>query len=125
MLAKLFSRASLFVPTPKKLVLTAIFFFLVGWIVWPAMITSIMTDWYPVGFPFAIHAEGLCPPTYICVDFRWSALIIDVLVWYTVSAILINARLSFLKFCLSVFGVIFGIPVLVITTQILGFDFLM
>jgi hypothetical protein len=67
-------------------------FYLFGWIVWPAIIASLMTDWYPVSFPFTIRAIGFCFPTSVCIDFRWTALIADVVFWYVLSAIGWRAR---------------------------------
>src|SRR5215207_2204797 len=67
---KSLNKNSFIFPTPQKLILAIILFFVFGWIVWPLIIESIITDWYPVGFPFTIHAMGLCPPPGDCIDFR-------------------------------------------------------
>lgn len=78
------------VPTWGKLILAGFLFFLFGWIIWPGIIESLMTDAYPIGFPFTIQADGLCPPTYHCVNFSWVALIGDLIVWYLVSATILR-----------------------------------
>src|SRR4030095_771313 len=70
-------KISFLVPTPRKLILAVVLFFIFGWIAWPKAIESFMTDWYPVGFPLVIHAIGFCPPPGDCIDFRLAALFID------------------------------------------------
>jgi len=104
---KLFNKDSFLFPTSKKLFLAVILFFAFGWIIWPAIIESIITDWYPVGFPFTIHAIGLCPPPGNCIDFRWTALILDGVFWYLISAIVFRARIRLLTICIIfILGVI-------------------
>ena len=67
-----------------------------------------ITDWFPVGFPLVIRAGGLCEPPD-CINFRWLALIIDGIVWYLVSALIVRARISFWTFCIYFIAGIFGI----------------
>jgi len=99
-------------PTPKKLILAAILFFVFGWIVWPMTIESIITDWYPVGFPFTIHAIGLCPPPGDCIDFRWIALILDGILWYLISAVIFRSRLRVITICIIFLFVVLGLWVI-------------
>jgi hypothetical protein len=106
---KLLSKESFLFPTPKKLILTAVLFFIFGWIVYPITITSIITDWHPVGFPLTIRASGFCAPTFVCVEFNWFSLIIDILVWYTLSSVVIHKRLKFWVFCLCFIGLVLGV----------------
>ena len=89
---------SLLLPTPRKLTLAVGLFFIFGWIVWPIIIESFMTDWYPIGFPLVFHAVGLCPPPGDCIDFRWAALIIDAAFWYLAGAIIVQNRVSLWRF---------------------------
>src|SRR6266498_2978881 len=102
-----FTKNSFLFPTAKKLILAATLFFVFGWIVWPTIITSLITDWYPVGFPFTIHAIGLCAGT--CIDFRWVALVIDGAFWYFLSAMIFRARIRFWMFCVYFIIVILAI----------------
>ncbi len=106
---KLLSKESFLFPTPKKIILAVVLFFIFGWIVYPTIITSLMTDWYPVGFPLTIRARGFCPPTYVCVEFSWFSLIIDILVWYTLSALVVHKRLKFWILCLCFISLVLGI----------------
>lgn len=109
---------SLLFPTPKKLLLAVFLFFAFGWFVWPAIIESQITDWFPSGFPLAIHAVGLCIDD--CIRFSWLALIVDVSLWYFASAILIRAKVSFWQFCAYFVLGILGLWL--ITLLLLSFD---
>ena len=60
-----------------------------GWVVYPAYRATGPTDFYPVGFPAIIRAGGFCPPDFVCVEFSWIPVIIDLAVWYLVSAIIV------------------------------------
>ena len=71
-----------------------------------------ITDWYPVGYPFTIHARGYCAPTYVCVEFRLIALIIDIVFWYVLSAFVIQRRVKFWAFCLYFIGFVLAILIL-------------
>ena len=71
-----------------------------------------VTDWYPVGFPFTIHAIGLCPPPGDCIDFSWIALALNGVLWYLVSAVVVRARLRVLTICAVFFLVVLGILII-------------
>ena len=109
---KLFSRDSFLVPTPKKLILAAVLFFLFGWVIWPVIFTAYMMDWDQVGFPLPIRATGLCAPAFVCIEFSWSALIIDAMFWYLASATVIHARVGFWRFCLYFLVTVLGMILL-------------
>jgi hypothetical protein len=85
------AKNSFLFPTKGKLILAGALFFLFGWIIYPVTIETLITDWYPIGFPMEIHAVGLCPPPGDCIDFSWTALIVDLATWYLVSAIVLRA----------------------------------
>jgi len=106
---KSFNKNSFFFPTSPKLILAMVLFFVFGWIVWPTIITSLVTDWYPVGFPFTIHAVGLCPPPGACIEFRSIALLLDGVLWYFISAIIVRARLRVVTICAIFFFVVLGL----------------
>ena len=85
-------------PTPRKLILAVALFFISGWIVWPTIVESLITDWFPVGFPLVIRAGGFCAG--VCVEFRWISFVIDAAVWYLISALIIRTRVRFWVFCI-------------------------
>jgi hypothetical protein len=99
---KLFSKYPFLVPTLSKAILAIVLFYIFGWIVRP--MTIFVTDWYPVGYPFTIRAGGFCPPTYVCVEFRWIALILDIVFWYVLVSLIIHKRIKFWTFCLYFAG---------------------
>jgi hypothetical protein len=109
---KSFNRNSFIFPAPQILFLAIVLFFVFGWIVWPAIIESIITDWYPSGFPFTIHAVGLCPPPGDCIDFRWIALVLDIVLWYLISAVIFRARLRGITICVIFIFTVLGISLL-------------
>jgi hypothetical protein len=111
---KLFSKDSFLFPTPEKVILTVVLFFLFGLMIWPIIITPLITDFNPVGFPLVIRAEGLCPPTYVCIEFRWISLVIDVMVWYLFSAAVIHAHVKFWTLCLYLLGITVGVGLITI-----------
>jgi hypothetical protein len=103
---KSFNKNSFLFPTPHKLILGIVLFFVFGWIVWPTIIESLASDWFPIGFPFTIDAVTNCEG---CVDFSWIAVILDVVLWYIVSAVIIRAQLRMTSiavvFVLAVFTI--------------------
>ena len=109
---KLLSRDSFLVPTPAKLILATGLFFLFGWVIWPVIFTAFMTDWNQVGFPLAIRATGLCAPAFVCIEFRWTALLIDAIFWYLASAVAVHARVGFWTFCLYFLVTVLGMILL-------------
>ncbi len=117
---KLFSKDSFLFPTPQKVILTAVLFFGFSWMIWPRIITSLVSDWLPVGFPLAIRVEGYCPPTYVCVEFRWISLVIDVLIWYLFSAAVVHAHVKFWTLCLYLLGMILGVGLITILLLLNG-----
>jgi hypothetical protein len=101
---KLFSKVSFLSPALGKIVLDIVLFYIFGWIIKPMTIFG--TDWYPVGFPFTVYAEGFCLPDYVCVEFRWIAFIVNLIIWYMVSAFIIHKRTRFWVFCLCFIGLV-------------------
>jgi hypothetical protein len=104
-----FTKNSLLFPNISKLVLGSALFLLFGFAIWPAIIESLVTDWYPIGFPLAIHAEGLCYPSYVCIEFAWKSMVIDAVFWYVISAVLIQARVPFWRLLIYFIGAIVAI----------------
>jgi hypothetical protein len=50
-----------------------------------------MTDIFPLGFPLPFYMGwGPCPPEQSCTEFNGWFLFLDVLVWYAVSAVLVD-----------------------------------
>ena len=105
-------------PTTRKLILAAALFFISGWVVWPTIIESQMTDWFPVGFPLVIRAGGYCAG--VCVEFRWISLVIDGIVWYLVSALIIRAHIRFWVFC--IYFVVGVVGIYLIAISLLALD---
>lgn len=103
---KLFNKNSFLFPTLHELFLAIFLFFIFGWFVWPAIVTSIITDWYPVGFPFTINAVGLCED---CYSFSWSALFLNGIFWYLISTAIVQSHLRLFTivtlFVLAVLGI--------------------
>ena len=88
----LFNKNSFLFPSAGKIILTIILFFLTGWLIWPMFLGSVVVlyDFYPVGFPFPVHATGYCPPDYICIKFSWFGFIVDILFWYLLSSAIVS-----------------------------------
>jgi hypothetical protein len=101
---KIFSKESFLIPSPSKFILAIALAYIFGWIIKP--MTILVTDWYPVGFPFTVYAEGFCLPSYICVEFRWIAFIINLVIWYILSAFIIHKRVRFGVLCLCFIGLV-------------------
>ena len=77
-------------PNLWKLVLT-LALFLLSSAVWRAYVISHISDTFPLGFPFQFYlAWGPCPPGQTCSEFKGLFLILDFLVWYLVSALLVG-----------------------------------
>ena len=54
---------------------------------WRMYVISRISDTFPRGFPFQYYLGwGPCPPGEICFEFNWLYLVLDVLIWYVVSA---------------------------------------
>lgn len=77
-------------PDLRKIALS-IFLFIVSSLLWRAFVISRISDTFPLGFPFQFHlAWGPCPPGKICSDSNVSYLILDAVIWYTASALLVE-----------------------------------
>lgn len=73
-------------PTLWK-VLAAIALLYVSSLLWRAYVISRISDTFPMGFPFQFYLGwGPCPPGDICSEFNGIYLLLDVLIWYAVSA---------------------------------------
>lgn len=65
--------------------------FLTASTLWRAFVISRISDTFPHGFPFRFYtAWGPCPPGQSCSEFNGWFLLLDVLVWYAVSAFLVD-----------------------------------
>lgn len=83
-------------PNLWKVVLTLILFF-VSSAVWQLYVLSHISDTFPAGFPFEFFITwGPCPPGESCSEFNVFYLIFDLLLWYVVSALILNVG-RFLK----------------------------
>lgn len=73
-------------PTLWK-VIAAIGLFYVSSLLWRAYVISRISDTFPMGFPFRFYLGwGPCPPGENCSEFNGAYLLLDVLIWYAVSA---------------------------------------
>lgn len=73
-------------PTLGKILLT-IGLLYASSVLWRAYVVSRISDTFPLGFPFQFHlAWGPCPPGQNCSEFNGLFLILDVMLWYVVSA---------------------------------------
>jgi hypothetical protein len=79
-------------PNLWKILVTVALFYASSYL-WRAYTISHISDTFPRGFPFEYYmAWGPCPPGEICSEFNTLYLIIDIVIWYVVSAFLV-ARL--------------------------------
>jgi hypothetical protein len=77
-------------PNIWKLIVTAAFFFAVSYL-WRMLILLTISDTFPWGFPFQFYtAWGPCPPGETCFEFNNMYLLLDVILWYVVSAFLVD-----------------------------------
>jgi hypothetical protein len=77
-------------PTLWKIVLT-IGLLVAASLLWRAYIVSRISDTFPLGFPFQFYlAWGPCPPGQDCSEFNGLYLLFDVVLWYAVSALLLD-----------------------------------
>ena len=73
-------------PSFWKIVLTILLFYASSEL-WRAYVIRRISDTFPRGFPFQYYLGwGPCPPAETCFEFRWLYLVLDVLIWYAVSA---------------------------------------
>lgn len=77
-------------PNLWKILLAAVLFFATSYI-WRMYTIFRVSDTFPWGFPFQYYlAWGPCPPGEICFEFNNLYLILDILIWYVVSALLVE-----------------------------------
>ena len=77
-------------PNLWKLIL-GILLFLGSSALWRAFVISRISDTFPRGFPFQYYlAWGPCPPGQSCSEFNMLFLILDVVIWYMVSAFIVD-----------------------------------
>jgi hypothetical protein len=77
---------SMLKPSLLKIVLAAILFALFS-IAWSVVVPFVISDTFPLGFPFPIIlAWGPCPPGENCSEFNMINLIVDAGIWYFIGA---------------------------------------
>lgn len=77
-------------PDLWKIILTVILFYASS-ALWRAYVISRISDTFPRGFPFQYYLGwGPCPSGEICSEFNWLYLVLDIVVWYVVSAFLLT-----------------------------------
>lgn len=81
-------------PTLSKLILTISLFF-VSSALWRAFVIGRISDTFPHGFPFQYYLGwGPCPPGEVCSEFNALYLILDWVIWYLVSAFIVNGLMK-------------------------------
>jgi hypothetical protein len=69
----------------------ALFLFILASVIWRQVIVFMISDTFPYGFPLGFYlAWGPCPPGDNCSEFNWLWLILDLLIWYLVSALILK-----------------------------------
>jgi hypothetical protein len=77
-------------PNLWKLLLTIALFYASSYL-WRAYTMSRISDTFPRGFPFEYYmAWGPCPPGETCFEFNTLYLVLDLVIWYLVSAVLVD-----------------------------------
>ena len=77
---------SLLKPDLWKIVLAAILFYASS-ALWRMYIITRISDTFPRGFPLQYYVGwGPCPPGESCFEFSWLYLILDIVIWYILSA---------------------------------------
>lgn len=77
-------------PTFAKIILANVLFILSS-LLWRMFIISRISDTFPHGFPLQFYlAWGPCQPNEICFEFNGLYLIIDLVIWYIVSAFVVK-----------------------------------
>ena len=72
-------------------IIVAILLFLVSSALSAAIVPRFISDTFPMGFPFWFYlAWGPCPPGQVCSEFNGLYLILDLIIWYVVSALIVN-----------------------------------
>ena len=77
-------------PSPLKIILAFALFVIASYL-WRMFVISRISDTFPWGFPLEFYlAWGPCPPGEICSEFNRLYLILDIIIWYVVSAFIVN-----------------------------------
>lgn len=77
-------------PTFWKILLALVLFTATSFL-WRAYVISRISDTFPVGFPLQFYlAWGPCPPGQNCSEFNGALLLLDVVLWYTISAWIVH-----------------------------------
>jgi hypothetical protein len=77
-------------PSLSKIILTFVLFVAASYL-WRMLITSRITDVFPLGFPLPLYvAWGPCPPGESCSEFNKLYLMLDIVIWYVISAFIIS-----------------------------------
>lgn len=77
-------------PSLWKILLTMAFIY-VSSALWRAYVISRISDTFPLGFPFQFYeAWGPCPPGENCSEFNSLYFLLDLTIWYIVSALIVN-----------------------------------
>ena len=77
-------------PNPLKIILAFVLFVVTSYL-WRMYILSTISDTFPWGFPLQFYlAWGPCPPGEICSEFNGFYFILDIIIWYVVSAFIIS-----------------------------------
>lgn len=77
-------------PTLPNLLLTFLLF-LVSSYLWRMYVMSTISDTFPWGFPLQFYLGwGPCPPGEICSESNTLFLILDLVFWYSVSALVLS-----------------------------------
>jgi hypothetical protein len=74
---------------PWKIVFT-IFLFFGSSALSAAIVPRFISDTFPTGFPFWFYlAWGPCPPGQVCSEFNGLYLVLDLIIWYGISALIV------------------------------------
>ena len=58
---------------------------------WRIYVISRISDTFPHGFPLQFYLGwGPCQPGEICSEFNWLYLVLDLMIWYAVSAFIVD-----------------------------------
>ncbi len=77
-------------PSPLKIILAFALFVATSYL-WRMYIISTISDTFPWGFPLQFYLVwGPCPPGEICSEFNGLYLMLDIIIWYVVSAFIIR-----------------------------------
>ena len=60
-------------------------------ILWRAYVISRISDTFPMGFPLQFYLSwGPCQAGQNCSESNWLFLIVDILIWYLISAFIVD-----------------------------------